>query len=212
MLNTFMTLVLAWLERYNCVLLFGLFYGFLSTLPLSPAQIYFTRSFILEHDARRRSEFKRKYLGQEKGFSLRKSQVIFSGSLFAQAIVFFSIYCTPIYLAFFNPHVMLFIAAPIVCAILDKYIHELSPNRTKLLLIGIVLHLMNPILFFSDSIFTRLINILLFRYTENLVFLISAFIGWLSGQILFIKLAKFFCLRIERDSTFLGSRYATSKR
>nr|WDR39311.1 hypothetical chloroplast RF19 [Podocarpus macrophyllus]WEF49917.1 hypothetical chloroplast RF19 [Podocarpus macrophyllus var. maki] len=212
MLNTFRTLVLAWLERYNCVLLFGLFYGFLSTLPLSPAQIYFTRSFILEHDARRRSEFKRKYLGQEKGFSLRKSQVIFSGSLFAQAIVFFSIYCTPIYLAFFNPHVMLFIAAPIVCAILDKYIHELSPNRTKLLLIGIVLHLMNPILFFSDSIFTRLINILLFRYTENLVFLISAFIGWLSGQILFIKLAKFFCLRIERDSTFLGSRYATSKR
>nr|YP_009631267.1 Ycf1 [Podocarpus latifolius]QCA41131.1 Ycf1 [Podocarpus latifolius] len=212
MLNTFRTLVFAWLDTYNCVLLFGLFYGFLSTLPLSPAQIYFARSFILEHDARRRSEFKRKYLGQEKGFSLRKSQVIFSGSLFAQAIVFFSIYCTPIYLAFFNPHATLFIAAPIVCAILHKYIQELSPNRIKLLLIGITLHLINPILFFSDSTFTRLINLLLFRYTENLVFLISAFIGWLSGQILFIKLAKFFCLRIERDSTLLGSRYATSKR
>nr|QYB20891.1 hypothetical protein RF1 [Afrocarpus falcatus]UWV18392.1 hypothetical protein RF1 [Afrocarpus falcatus] len=212
MLNTLGTLGFAWLEAYSCVLLFGLFYGFLSTLPLSPAQIYFVRSFILEHDARRRSEFQRKYLGQEKGFRLRKSQVIFSGSIFAQAIVFLSIYCTPIYLSFFKPHGMLFMAAPIVYAILHKYIQELSPNRIKLLLIGISLHLINPILFFSDSTFTRLINLLLFRYTENLVFLISAFIGWLSGQILFIKLAKFFCLRIERDSALLGSRYATSKR
>nr|YP_009379899.1 hypothetical protein [Dacrycarpus imbricatus]QHX99679.1 hypothetical protein Ycf1 [Dacrycarpus imbricatus]BAX56427.1 hypothetical protein [Dacrycarpus imbricatus] len=212
MLNTFRTFIFAWLEAYNCVLLFGLFYGFLSTLPLSPAQIYFARSFILEHDARRRSEFKSKYLGQEKGFGLRKSQVIFSGSVVAQAIVFLSIYCAPIYLVFFKPHAMLFIAAPIVCAILHKYIRNSSTNRINLLLIGIVLQLMNPVLFFSDSTFTRLINLLLFRYTENLVFLISVFIGWLSGQILFIKLAKFFCLRIERDSTLLGSRYATSKR
>nr|QYB21334.1 hypothetical protein RF1 [Falcatifolium taxoides] len=212
MLNSFRTLTIAWLETNNCVLLFGVFYGFLSTLPLGPAQIYFARSFILEHDARRRSEFKRKYLGQEKSFRLRKSQVIFSGSVLAQAIVFLSIYCAPIYLAFFKPHVMLFIAAPIVYAILGKYIRNLSTNSRNSLLIGIVLQLMNPVLFFSDSIFTRLINLLLFRYTENLVFLISVFIGWFSGQILFIKLAKFFCLRIERDSTLLGSRYATSKR
>nr|YP_009701002.1 hypothetical protein RF1 [Manoao colensoi]QEQ14208.1 hypothetical protein RF1 [Manoao colensoi] len=212
MLNTFLTFISAWLQAYSCILLFGLFYGFLSTLPLSPSQIYFTRSFILEHDERKRSEFQKKYLGQKKDFRLRESQVIFSGSFLAQVIVFLSIYYAPIYGAFFKPHAMLFLAAPIVYMICHKYIKDLSPNRIILLLIGIVLQLMNPILFFSDSAFTRLINLLLFRYTKNLVFLISLFIGWLSGQILFIKLAQFFCLRIERDSALFGSRYATSKR
>nr|BBF90971.1 hypothetical protein [Lepidothamnus intermedius] len=212
MFKTFVTFIAAWLRAYNCALLFGLFYGFLCTLPLSPPQIYFTRSFLLEHDERRRSEFKKKYLGQEKGFRLRESQVILSGSLFAQAIVFLSIYCAPIYGAFFKPHVMLFLVIPTVYVILHKYVEELSTNRRNLLLIGIVLQIMNPILFFSDSTFTRLINLLLFRYTENLVFLISLFVGWLSGQILFIKLAKLFCLRIERDSALLGSKYTTSKR
>nr|QYB22236.1 hypothetical protein RF1 [Prumnopitys andina]BBF91169.1 hypothetical protein [Prumnopitys andina] len=212
MLNTFVTFISAWLQASNCALLFGLFYGFLSTLPLSPSQIYFTRAFLLEHDERRRSGFKRKYLGQEKSLRASESQIIFSGSLLGQAIVFFSIYCAPIYGAFFKPHATLLLAVPIVYAILYKYIYDRSPNRINLLLIGIVLQLMNPILFFSDSAFTRLINLLLFRYTENLVFLISLFIGWLSGQILFIKLAKFFCLRIERDSALLGSKYATSKR
>nr|QYB22041.1 hypothetical protein RF1 [Pherosphaera fitzgeraldii]BBF91055.1 hypothetical protein [Pherosphaera fitzgeraldii] len=212
MINAFWTFICGWLEAYNCVLLFGLFYGFLSTLPLSPAQIYFARSFILEHDTRKTSEFKRKYLGQEKGLCLRESQVIFSGSLLAQAIVFFSIYCAPIYGGFFKPHVMLLIAPPTIYAIISKYILEGTFNSKKLLLIGIVLQLMNPILFYSNSTFTRLINLLLFRYTENLVFLISVFIGWLSGQIFFIKLAKFFCLRIERDSELLRSKYATSKR
>nr|QYB22566.1 hypothetical protein RF1 [Prumnopitys amara] len=212
MLNTFVTFISAWLQASNCALLFGLFYGFLSTLPLSPSQIYFTRAFILEHDERKKSGFKRKYLGQEKGLRASESQIIFSGSLIGQAIVFFSIYCAPIYGAFFKPHAMLLLAAPIVYAILYKYIYDRSPNRINLLLIGIVFQLMNPILFFSDSAFTRLINLLLFRYTENLVFLISLFIGWLSGQILFIKVAKFFCLHIERDSALLGSKYATSKR
>nr|QYB22449.1 hypothetical protein RF1 [Saxegothaea conspicua]BBF91299.1 hypothetical protein [Saxegothaea conspicua] len=212
MLNSFVTFLYAWLQAYNCVLLFGLFYGFLSTLPLGPSQIYFTRSFILEHDERKRSELQKKFLGQEKGFRLRESHVILSGSLLAQAVVFLSIYCAPIYGVFFKPHAMLLLAIPIVYVIIHKYIQDISPNPIKLFLIGGILQLMNPVLFFSDSVFTRLINLLLFRYTANFVFLISVFIGWLSGQIFFIKCAKLFCLRIERDSALLGSKYLLSKR
>nr|YP_009722143.1 hypothetical chloroplast RF19 [Araucaria bidwillii]ATL59094.1 hypothetical chloroplast RF19 [Araucaria bidwillii] len=215
LINTFVTFVTftsAWLQTYNCVLLFGVFYGFLSTLPLSFPQIYFTRSFLLEHDERKRSEFQRKYLGQKNSLRLRESQVIFSGSLLGQTVVFLSIYCAPIYGAFLKPHTMIFITIPIMYVILYKCIEDRSPNRISLLLIGIVLQLLNLTLFFSDSVFTRLINLLWFRYTDNFVFIISLFVGWLSGQIFFIKLAKFFCLRIERDSSLLGSKYTTSKK
>nr|YP_009701099.1 hypothetical protein RF1 [Parasitaxus usta]QEQ14305.1 hypothetical protein RF1 [Parasitaxus usta] len=210
--RTFVMFMSGWLRAYNFILLFGLFYGFLSTLPLSLPHIYFTRSFILEHDARKRSELRKKYIGPEKRFRVSESQVIFSGSLLAQAIVFLSIYCAPISGAFFKPHAMLFLALPIVFGILYRFINDISSSRIYLLLMGIVLQLMNPLLFFSDSAFPRLINLFLFRYTENLVFVISVFLGWLSGQILFLKLATFFCLRIEYDSALFGSRYSRSKR
>ena len=61
---------------------------------------------------------------------------------------------------------------------------------------------MNPI-FLPSPVLARLIQLFLFRYSNNVIFLISSFLGWLVGHTIFIYLSRLLLLRIEYDSPVL---------
>jgi hypothetical protein len=74
-----------------------------------------------------------------------------------------------------------------------------NPKILSLFMGGLVHRLLNPILL-ENLILTRLLNLFLFHYNNNISFIISGFCSWLGGHILFIVLTKLVSFRIERNS------------
>lgn len=70
----------------------------------------------------------------------------------------------------------------------------------QLFLDSLIFSLFNPVIL-PSPVFTRSLNLFLFRYSNDLSFVISSLCGWLGGYILFINLAKLLKVRIERDSS-----------
>nr|QYB21847.1 hypothetical protein RF1 [Microbiota decussata]BBN66748.1 hypothetical protein [Microbiota decussata] len=185
------------IQRSTPILLFGIYYGFLSTLPIGPAQMYFIRSMLIQN----------KIVDNRK--IVPAGNFILSGSFLAQLVVFSSIYVTPIYGAIWKPHLMTIMLVPVLFFLLfQRALIERYPwlqNPAIEFFIGVALQLLNPALF-GKSIYTRLINLMLFRYSGNFLFLLSTAAGWLSGQILFVKMTKIFCSRVENDLRLKSNR------
>nr|QXM16752.1 hypothetical protein RF1 [Libocedrus chevalieri] len=183
-------LISRWIEGSIPILIFGLYYGFLSTLPIGPAQIYYIRSMLIND----------KIIDQKKNTIIPAGKLVLSGSLLAQIGVFSSIYFDPIYGIIFKPHTMTFLLVPVLLFILIRL--TLKPrfikNSGTEFFLGVALQLLNPALF-GKSVYTRLMNLMLFRYSGNFVFLLSIAAGWLSGQFLFVKITKILCARVETD-------------
>ena len=182
----------SWVEVSGPIILFGLYYGFITTLPFGPSKIYSMRSF---------------FLG-ETLYGI----IAISGSIMGQLIVFLSMYYSPIYAALWKPHAITLLVVPYMFFRFYKIQKKLSSseslhplnsiNNPKILRIfmgGLILQLFNPILL-ANPVLTRLVNLFLFRYSNNISFMISSFCGWLGGHILFIILTKLVYLRIERHS------------
>jgi hypothetical protein len=74
-----------------------------------------------------------------------------------------------------------------------------NPKILSLFMGGLILQLFNPILL-ANLVLTRLVNLFLFHYNNNISFIISGFCGWLGGHILFIILTKLVSFCIERNS------------
>ena len=187
------------IQRSTPILLFGIYYGFLSTLPIGPAQMYFIRSMLIQN----------KIVDNRK--IVPAGRFILSGSFLAQLVVFSSIYVTPIYAAIWKPHLMTIMLVPVLFFLLfQRALIRRYPwlqNPAIEFFIGVALQLLNPALF-GKSIYTRLINLMLFRYSGNFLFLLSTAAGWLSGQILFVKMTKIFCSRVENDVPLKRDRKA----
>nr|YP_009154363.1 hypothetical protein Ycf1 [Metasequoia glyptostroboides]AKM70821.1 hypothetical protein Ycf1 [Metasequoia glyptostroboides] len=186
--------VLPWIERGVPVILFGLYYGFLATLPIGPAQMYYVRSILLQD----------KIVDTNNNKIIPTGKLILGGSFVGQLIVFSSIYFSPIYTSLVKPHAMTLMFVPVFLFLFFRilFFNLLFPwmnNPAIEFFLGVALQLLNPALF-GKSVFTRLVNMMLFRYSGNLLFLLSTAAGWLSGQILFIKVTKIFCSRVERDT------------
>nr|ASS30762.1 hypothetical protein [Larix potaninii var. australis] len=182
----------SWVEVSGPIILFGLYYGFITTLPFGPSKIYSMRSF---------------FLG-ETLYGI----IAISGSIMGQLIVFVSMYYSPIYAALWKPHAITLLVVPYMFFRFyqikkepssSESLHPInSINNPKILSIfmgGLILQLFNPILL-ANPVLTRLVNLFLFRYSDNISFIISSFCGWLGGHILFIILTKSVSLRIERNS------------
>ena len=182
----------SWIEVSGPIILFGLYYGFLTTLPFGPSQIYSLRSF---------------FLG-ETIYGI----IAISGSIMGQLIVFLSMYYSPIYAALWKPHAITLMFLPYMFFRFYKISKEPSSseslhpinsiNNPKIINIfmgGLILQLFNPILL-ANPVLTRLVNLFLFRYSDNISFVISSFCGWLGGHILFIIFTKLVSVRIERNS------------
>nr|BDI62807.1 hypothetical protein RF1 [Zamia furfuracea] len=174
------------------IILFGLYYGFITTLPIGLSQISPMRTFLLE--------------GTVDGI------VAISGSIIGQLIVFLSMYYSPIYAALGKPHAITLLVVPYMFLHCfhtteklsnSKSLHPLNllnnPGILGLFMDSLIFQLLNPIIL-PSPILTRLMNLFLFRYSNNILFVISSFCGWLGGHVLFIRLARLVYFRMERDS------------
>lgn len=190
-------LIVPWIQRFTPVLLFGVYYGFLSTLPIGPAQMYYVRAMLIQN----------KVVDNRK--IVPTGKLILGGSFVAQLVVFSSIYLGPIYASIWKPHVMTIMLVPVLLfLIFQTSLTRKYPwiqNPAIEFLIGVALQLLNPALF-GKSVYTRLTNMMLFRYSGSYIFLLSTAAGWLSGQILFVKMTKIFCSRVENDVPLKANR------
>src|ERR1700733_5896497 len=182
----------SWVEVSGPIIIFGLYYGFLATLPFGPSKIYSTRSFLLGKP--------------------RYSIIAISGSITGQLIGFLSMYSAPFYAALWKPYAITLLVVPYMLfrffQIMEKPSSSESPhlmnsiNNPKALSLfmdGLMLQLLNPILL-ANPVLTRLVNLFLFRYSPNISFMISGLCGWLGGHMLLTIFIKLLSFRIERNS------------
>lgn len=184
----------SWINFSSTFFLFGIYYGFLTTLPIGPSQLLSIRAFLLE--------------GNLSGLAA------VSGLITGQFFIFLSIYYSPLYILLIKPHLFILLVLPSILFywykikdLIDyqslKPITSINDTRiSKIFLDNLIFQLINPIVL-PSPVLARLLNICLFRYSNNLVFLLSSFLGWCFGQILFVNFGKFLLFRIESDSPIL---------
>nr|YP_009646051.1 Ycf1 [Ulota bruchii]QBX99106.1 Ycf1 [Ulota bruchii] len=186
--------ILSWINISSPLILFGLYYGFLTTLPIGPSQILSIRAFLLE--------------GNLSG------TVAISGLMLGQLIIFLSIYCSPLYIILIKPHTVTFLVLPYILFywykikdLLDyQSLRPISsindPKIYKVFFDSFIFQLLNPVLL-PSPVLARLINLFFFRYSNNFLFVLSCFFGWLSGHFFFLNFTKIVLVRIEQDSPVL---------
>lgn len=186
--------ILSWINISSPLILFGLYYGFLTTLPIGPSQILSIRAFLLE--------------GNLSG------TVAISGLILGQLIIFLSIYYSPLYIILVKPHTVTLLVLPYILFywyrikdLLDyqslRPISSINDSRIyKIFFDSFIFQLLNPVLL-PSPVLARLVNLFLFRYSNNFLFVLSCFFGWLSGHLFFFKFIKLLLVRIEQDSPVL---------
>nr|BDN79734.1 Component of TIC complex [Ditrichum rhynchostegium] len=186
--------ILSWINISSPLILFGLYYGFLTTLPIGPSQILSIRAFLLE--------------GNLSG------TVAISGLILGQLIIFLSIYYSPLYIILIKPHTVTLLVLPYILFywyrikdLLDyqslRPISSINDFRIyKVFFDSLIFQLLNPVLL-PSPVLARLVNLFLFRYSNNFLFVLSCFFGWLSGHLFFFKFIKLLLIRIEQDSPVL---------
>nr|YP_009912501.1 hypothetical protein [Bartramia pomiformis]QLJ53783.1 hypothetical protein [Bartramia pomiformis] len=186
--------ILSWINISSPLILFGLYYGFLTTLPIGPSQILSIRAFLLE--------------GNLSG------TVAISGLILGQLIIFLSIYYSPLYIILIKPHIVTLLVLPYILFywyrikdLLDyQSLRPISsindPRIYKIFFDSFIFQLLNPVLL-PSPVLARLINLFLFRYSNNFLFVLSCFFGWLSGHFFFFNFTKILSIRIEKDSPVL---------
>nr|YP_009426133.1 conserved hypothetical chloroplast protein ycf1 [Diplaziopsis cavaleriana]ASU94823.1 conserved hypothetical chloroplast protein ycf1 [Diplaziopsis cavaleriana] len=187
-------LSLTGLKSMSPYILFGLYYGLLATLPVGPSQILCIRSFLLG--------------GNISGLAS------LGGLMLAQLATTASIYCSPIYILLSKPHLLTVVIIPymvVFCLTINDLpnYHTLRPVTSlrdsrvvSLFLNSFLFQILNPILL-PNPVLTRLTHLLLFRYSNNLLFVITSFLGWLSGHIAFSYLSKLLLIRVKKDSPII---------
>lgn len=186
--------LITWVRVAGPCILFGLYYGLLSTLPIGPSQILSIRAFLL-------------------GGNISGSAAL-SGLMVGQLILFLSIFYSPLYILIIKPHVITLLIVPYVIFYWFRT-KDLSDYRVfrpidsfrdfriyNIFLDSFIIQILNPILL-PSPVLARLIHLFLFRYSNNVMFLISSFLGWLVGHILFSNLSRLLLIRMENDSPIL---------
>ncbi len=171
--------------------LFGIYYGLLTTLPIGSSQILCIRAFMTG--------------GNLSGI------VALSGSMMGQLLLILSIYYSPLYILFSKPHLLTILVVPYMFLFwfqtkdLPDY-KDLRPatslhdsRMVRIFLNSFIFQIVNPVLL-PSPVLARLIHLILFRWSNNGVFLISSLVGWLMGHLIFSSLSRLLILRIERDS------------
>nr|YP_009911299.1 conserved hypothetical chloroplast protein Ycf1 [Polystichum tripteron]QLD21508.1 conserved hypothetical chloroplast protein Ycf1 [Polystichum tripteron] len=193
-INILNILSLTGLKSMSPYILFGLYYGFLATLPVGPSQILCMRAFLLG--------------GNISGL------VSLSGSMLAQLVITSSIYCSPIYILLSKPHLLTIVVIPYMVGFcltmndLPNYqilrpVTSLRDSRIiSLFLNSFLFQILNPILL-PNPVLTRLTHLLFFRYSNNLFFVATSFLGWLTGHVAFSYLSKLLLIRVRKDSPII---------
>nr|QKV46259.1 Ycf1 protein [Phegopteris decursive-pinnata] len=193
-INILNSLSLTGLKSMSPYILFGLYYGLLATLPVGPSQILCMRSFLLG--------------GNVSGFAS------LSGLMLAQLATMTSIYCSPIYILLSKPHLLTIVVIPymvVFCLTINdlpsyqilRPVTSLRDSRViSLFLNSFLFQILNPILL-PNPVLTRLTHQLFFRYSSNSIFVVTSFLGWLTGHIVFSYLSKLLLIRVKKDSPII---------
>nr|YP_010157197.1 Ycf1 [Cyclosorus interruptus]QRG01332.1 Ycf1 [Cyclosorus interruptus] len=187
-------LSLTGLKSMSPYILFGLYYGLLATLPVGPSQILCMRSFLLG--------------GNIGGLAS------LSGLMLAQLATAISIYCSPIYILLSKPHLLTIVVIPymvIFCLTINdlpsyqilRPVTSFRDSRVvSIFFNSFLLQILNPILL-PNPVLARLTHLLLFRYSNNLIFVVTSFLGWLIGHLVFSHLSKLLLIRVKKDSPII---------
>lgn len=193
-ISTLLIPVVSWMNFSSTFILFGIYYGFLTTLPISPSQLLCIRAFLLE--------------GNISG------TVAISGLIIGQLITFLSIYYSPIYVILIKPHTLSLVILSYIFfywyRIKDLLNYQsLRPIKSfrdirifQLFFDSLVFQLLNPILL-PSPVLARLLNLFFFRHSQSILFVTSTIFGWLFGQSIFINLSKLLLFCVESDSPIL---------
>ena len=145
--------ILSWINISSPLILFGLYYGFLTTLPIGPSQILSIRAFLLE--------------GNLSG------TVAISGLILGQSIIFLSIYYSPLYIILIKPHTVTLLVLPYILFywyrikdLLDyqslRPISSINDSRIyKVFFDSFIFQLLNPVLL-PSPVLARLVNLFFF--------------------------------------------------
>nr|QJQ36571.1 conserved hypothetical chloroplast protein ycf1 [Pyrrosia lingua] len=193
-INILNSLSLTGLRLMSPYILFGIYYGFLSTLPVGPPQILCLRAFLLGGDL--------------------SGLVSLSGSMLAQLAIISTIYCSPIYIFLSKPHLLTIVVIPymvLFCLTINdlpdyQILRPVTSLRDSRLissfLTSFMFQILNPILL-PNPVFSRLAYLFFFRYSDNLIFVITSFLGWLTGHMTFNYLSKLLLIRVRKDSPLI---------
>nr|ADD30917.1 putative RF1 protein [Gunnera manicata] len=164
----------------NSVVVVGLYYGFLTTFSIGPSYLLLLRAQVMEE-------------GTENKVSAT------TGFITGQLMMFISIYYAPLHLALGRPHTITVLALPYLLFHFFSNNHKNffyygSTSRNSMrnfsiqcvFLNNLIIQLFNLFLL-PSSMLARLVNIYMFRCNNKMLFVISSFVGWLIGHILFMK-------------------------
>nr|QXG82811.1 conserved hypothetical chloroplast protein Ycf1 [Asplenium komarovii] len=192
--NILNILSLTGLRSMSPYILFGLYYGLLATLPVGPSQLLCIRAFLLE--------------GNLGGIAA------LSGLMLAQLATAISIYYSPIYILLSKPHLLTIVMIPYM-VVYCLTINDLPNNDTlrpitSLYDLRIVISFLNSFLFqllnpilLPSPVLTRLSHLFLFRYSNNILFLVTGVLGWLGGHVACSHLSKLLLVRVKKDSPII---------
>nr|YP_009166855.1 putative chloroplast RF1 [Viscum crassulae]ALC75155.1 putative chloroplast RF1 [Viscum crassulae] len=179
----------------------GIYYGFMTTFSTGPSYIF----LLLVPN---------KFMEEEGNDNDKVSAI--TGFITGQLVMLISIFSVPLHLALSRPHTITVLALPYLFFHLfwnnNKYFFNYGSTNSTNRSIKSIRSLSIPCIFFNNIIFqffnlflfpssvlSRIFHITLFRCNKKILFVISSFIGWLIGLILFMKL-----IRVEyiRKKTF----------
>lgn len=181
----------------NSVVMFGLYYGFLTTFSIGPSYLFLLRAQVMEEGEE----------GTEKKVSAT------TGFIMGQLMMFISIYYTPLHLALGRPHTITVLALPYLLFHFfwnnHKHFFDYgSTSKNSMRNLSIQCVFLNNLIFqlfnhfiLPSSMLARLVNIYMFRCNNKMLFVTSSFVGWLIGHILFMKWVGLVLVWIQQNNS-----------
>lgn len=194
-------------NTYMFLLLLGSYYGFLATLPLGPSKLLCVRNFLITTKGSKPIKFQ-----LESAQSILIAGI--SGLIVAQVIILLSVYSPSLYVLWLKPHTFNLLFLPVLFFYwhkirlleTDTYNDELlgTNNLSKIriqtaFLETLFIQLLNPIVF-PNAVFSRLIGVFLFRYSNLITFVGGILLGILGGYGLFLFSTLYLVERLEKDT------------
>nr|YP_009175247.1 hypothetical chloroplast RF1 [Oncidium sphacelatum]AIS67512.1 hypothetical chloroplast RF1 [Oncidium sphacelatum] len=188
----------------NSVVVVGLYYGFLTTFSIGPSYLFLLRARVMEE-------------GTEKEVSAT------TGFIAGQLMMFISIYYAPLHLALGRPHTITVLVLPyllfhLFCNNHKNFFDSGSTTRNSMRNFSIQCVFLNNLIFqlfnhfiLPSSTLARLVNIYMFRCNNKILFLISSFVGWLIGHILFMKWFGLVLFWIRQNPFIQSNKYLVSE-
>nr|YP_009733884.1 Ycf1 [Wikstroemia indica]QHV35508.1 Ycf1 [Wikstroemia indica] len=191
----------------NSVVGVGLYYGFLTTFSIGPSYLFSLPALAMEE-------------GEEGN---EKKVAATTGFLVGQLMMFISIYYAPPHIALGRPHTITVLALPYLLFHFFWNNHKDffdygSTNRNSMRNLNIQCVFLNNLIFqlfnhfiLPSSMLARLVNVYMFRYNNKILFVTSSLVGWLIGQILFIKWVGLVLVWIQQNHSIRSNVLIRSK-